>query len=52
MLPRSLVKIEHSPSVGNDGSVEFDANDLLKRVENVIDVVVSKTSQPIASVAL
>ncbi len=52
MLARSLVKTEHSPTTSDDGSVEFDANELLARVEAVIDSIVSKTKQPIATVAM
>lgn len=52
MLRRSLVKIEHAPTISNDGSVEFDANDLLQRVEDVTDKAVAQTKRPIDAVAM
>lgn len=52
MLPRTLVKIVHSPTTAGDGSVEFDAGELLQRVEDVIDKVTAKTKVTIDAVAM
>lgn len=52
MLPRTLVKIVHSPTTASDGSVEFDAIELLQRVEDLIDKVTAKTKVAIDAVAM
>ncbi len=52
MLWRSLVKISHAPTTTTDGGVEFDADDVLRRVEDAIDRVLAKTKQPISTVAM
>ncbi|MBL8180112.1 MAG: gluconokinase [Blastocatellia bacterium] len=52
MLPRTLVKIVHSPTMASDGSVEFDAVELLSRVEDVINKVTAKTKFAIDAVAM
>ena len=52
MVRRSLVKISHSPKTITDGGVEFDADDVLRRVEESIDRVLVKTKQPISNVAM
>ena len=52
MLPRSLVKIAHSSTTANDGSVEFDATGLIGRVESAIDMALSRANRPVDAVAL
>lgn len=52
MVRRSLVKISHSPKTTTDGGVEFDADVVLRRVEDAIDRVLSKIKQPISTVAM
>lgn len=48
---RLPVKIKHSPSAARDGSVEFDAGELLTRVETAIESSVAKANRPIEAVA-
>lgn len=52
MLQRTLVKIAHSPTMASDGSVEFDTEELLQRVEDVINKVTAKTKVAIDAVAM
>ena len=52
MVRRSLVKIPHTPTTTTDGVVEFDAEDVLSRVEDAIDRVLAKTKLPISTVAM
>jgi len=52
MMRRSLVKISHAPTTTTDGCVEFDVEDVLRRIEDAIERVLAKTKQPISTVVM
>lgn len=52
MRPRSIVKVEHSPMLSDVGAVEFDTEELFKRVVEAIGRVCSRTKSNIDAVAL
>lgn len=52
MLPRTLVKAEHSPSIPAAGASEFDSVELMQRTLDVIDRVAAVTGDPVEAVAM